>query len=166
VSAASEALADVRGWLCDNLSEGDAGQVCGMLSAVSRHIMRLEAENARLDQRRIELHAEVEMLSGTIHRQRKQLVDVQDALERRNIETAELRKEREYLLANESPTACEVRRVRSAMKDVNDENAKLRELLHDAAIELYVNGNITDGATVLLFDQMRELGIEVMERYD
>jgi hypothetical protein len=52
------------------------------------------------------------------------------------------------------------------MKDVNDENAKLRELLHDAAIELYVNGNITDGATVLLFDQIRELGIEVMERYD
>jgi hypothetical protein len=41
------------------------------------------------------------------------------------------------------------------------ENAKLRELLHDAAIELYVNGNITDGATELLFDQMRELGIEV-----
>ena len=41
------------------------------------------------------------------------------------------------------------------------ENAKLRELLHDAAIELYVNGNVTDGATELLFDQMRELGIEV-----
>ncbi len=40
------------------------------------------------------------------------------------------------------------------------ENAKLRELLHDAAIELYVNGNITDGATELLFDKMRELGIE------
>jgi hypothetical protein len=86
VSAASEALADVRGWLCDNLSAGDAGKVCGMLSVVSRHITELE-----------------------------------------------------------------------------DENAKLRELLHDAAIELYVNGNITDGATELLFDQMRELGIDLME---
>ena len=139
MSAASEALADVRGWLCDNLSEGDAGKVCGMLSVVSRHIVALEDENAKLQ------------------------------------------KERDYLLANESPTACEVRRVRSAMKDVNDKNAKLREqgarlfdktlelgtendklreLLHDAAIELYVNGNITDGATELLFDQMRELGIE------
>lgn len=44
---------------------------------------------------------------------------------------------------------------------VKANNDKLRELLHDAAIELYVNGNITDGATELLFDQMRELGIEV-----
>jgi hypothetical protein len=48
VSAASEALADARGWLCDNLSEGDAGKVCGMLSVVSRHITELEAENAEL----------------------------------------------------------------------------------------------------------------------
>lgn len=48
MSAASEALADVRGWLCDNLSEGDAGKVCGMLSVVSRHIVALEAENAEL----------------------------------------------------------------------------------------------------------------------
>ena len=48
MSAASEALADVRGWLCDNLSEGDAGKVCGMLSVVSRHIVELEDENAEL----------------------------------------------------------------------------------------------------------------------
>ena len=45
---ASEALADVRGWLCDNLSEGDAGKVCGMLSVVSRHIAELEEENAKM----------------------------------------------------------------------------------------------------------------------
>lgn len=45
---ASMALADVRGWLCDHLSDGDAGEVCGMLSVVSRHIVRLEDENLRL----------------------------------------------------------------------------------------------------------------------
>lgn len=49
----------------------------------------------------------------------------------------------------------------TAYEKLRAENAKLRELLHDAAIELYVNGNVTDGATELLFDQMRELGIEV-----
>jgi hypothetical protein len=48
MSAASEALAEVRGWLCDNLSEGDAGKICGMLSVVSRHIAELEDENAKL----------------------------------------------------------------------------------------------------------------------
>ena len=48
MNKASEALADVRGWLCDNLSESDAGKVCGMLSVVSRHIAELEDENARL----------------------------------------------------------------------------------------------------------------------
>ena len=48
MSTANEALADVRGWLCDNLSEGDAGKVCGMLSVVSRHIVALEDENAKL----------------------------------------------------------------------------------------------------------------------
>ncbi len=48
MSAASEALADVRGWLCDNLSEGDAGKACGMLSVVSRHISAIEDENDKL----------------------------------------------------------------------------------------------------------------------
>ncbi|MBR3318740.1 MAG: hypothetical protein IKG21_13060 [Atopobiaceae bacterium] len=48
MSEAQEALADVRGWLCDNLSDGDAGEVCGMLSVVSRHINELENENAEL----------------------------------------------------------------------------------------------------------------------
>lgn len=48
MSEASEALAEVRGWLCDNLSSGDAGKACGMLSAVSRHIAELEDENAKL----------------------------------------------------------------------------------------------------------------------
>lgn len=45
---ANEALADVRGWLCDNLSDEDAGKVCGMLSDVSRHVNELEEENAKL----------------------------------------------------------------------------------------------------------------------
>ena len=41
------------------------------------------------------------------------------------------------------------------------ENAKLRELCERCAIELYVNGNVEDAATENLFDDMRELGIEV-----
>jgi len=48
MSDADYALAEVRGWLCDNLSNGDAGKVCGMLSVVSRHINELEDENAKL----------------------------------------------------------------------------------------------------------------------
>ena len=44
---------------------------------------------------------------------------------------------------------------------VTTENAKLRELCERCAIELYVNGNVTDAATENLFDDMRELGIEV-----
>lgn len=48
MSDALEALADVRGWLCDNLNDKEAGKVCGMLSAVSREINRLEDENAKL----------------------------------------------------------------------------------------------------------------------
>jgi hypothetical protein len=47
---AYEALADVRRWLCDNLSDGDAGKVCGMLSVVSRRIAEIEEENAKLRQ--------------------------------------------------------------------------------------------------------------------
>jgi RNA-splicing ligase RtcB len=101
------------------------------------------------------------MLSGTIHRQRKQLVDVQDALERRNIETAELRKERDYLLANESPTACEVRRVRSAMKDVNDENAKLRELVVRMRPICVAEKRCTFADRIYINNTMEELGIEV-----
>ena len=41
------------------------------------------------------------------------------------------------------------------------ENANLRELCERCAIELYVNGNVEDAATENLFDDMRELGIEV-----
>lgn len=48
MSEAQKALADVRRWLCDNLSDGDAGEVCGMLSVVSRHINELETENIKL----------------------------------------------------------------------------------------------------------------------
>jgi len=48
MNKADKALADVRGWLCDNMSAGDAGKGCGMLSVVSRHITELEEENAKL----------------------------------------------------------------------------------------------------------------------
>ena len=51
MSEASKALADVRGWLCENLNASDAGHVCGMLSVVSRRVVqadRLEAENVKI----------------------------------------------------------------------------------------------------------------------
>lgn len=92
MNSASEALADVRGWLCDNLSEGDAGKVCSMLSVVSRHITELKDENAKLDRRRRSLHADVERLGGIIHRQREELSTMQYAIECRNDENAKLRK--------------------------------------------------------------------------
>ena len=55
MSDANKALAEVRGWLCDNLGSGDAGKVCGMLSVVSRRINELEAENAKLRELCIDL---------------------------------------------------------------------------------------------------------------
>lgn len=45
---ASESLADVRRWICDNLSNGDAGRLCNMLSSVSRHISEIETKNKHL----------------------------------------------------------------------------------------------------------------------
>lgn len=51
MSEADKALAEVRRWLCDNLDASDAGHVCGMLSVVSRRVVRadeLESENAKL----------------------------------------------------------------------------------------------------------------------
>lgn len=54
MSKADEALKDVRGWLCDNLSDGDAGKMysmCRMLYVVSRHANELEEENDKLRNR-------------------------------------------------------------------------------------------------------------------
>lgn len=48
MNKAGEALAEVRRWLCDSLSDGDAGKVCGMLSVVSRRIVEIEDENESL----------------------------------------------------------------------------------------------------------------------
>lgn len=56
MNKADEALADVRRWLCDNLSDGDAGKVCGMLSVVSRRIAEIEEENAKLRESRAEMY--------------------------------------------------------------------------------------------------------------
>jgi len=53
--------------------------------------------------------------------------------------------------------------LRDDLQRANAENAKLRELCERCAIELYVNGNVEDAATENLFDDMRELGIEVDE---
>jgi hypothetical protein len=43
-----QALADVHRWICDNLSNGDAGRLCSMLSSVSRYISEIETKNERL----------------------------------------------------------------------------------------------------------------------
>ena len=55
-------LAQVRCWLCENLDAGDAGRVCGMLSAVSRRLVDadgMEAENEELRNRIEELESYV-----------------------------------------------------------------------------------------------------------
>ena len=49
----------------------------------------------------------------------------------------------------------------NSLEKLEAENFKLRELCERCAIELYVNGNVEDAATENLFDDMRELGIEV-----
>lgn len=67
-------------------------------------------------------------------------------------ENVKLRKERDRLLMNASPTANELRRVRAAWEKDRAENAKLRELLQ------YVADNHLCGTWLL--DRMRELGIE------
>lgn len=61
MSKADEALKDVRGWLCDNLSNGDVGKVysmCRMLYVVSRHANELEEENDKLRVERDHWHVE------------------------------------------------------------------------------------------------------------
>lgn len=49
------------------------------------------------------------------------------------------------------------------VEELEAENAKLRELCERAAIELRVNGNVTDAMTEKLLDDMRELGVEVSD---
>ena len=60
MNKADEALADVRRWLCDNLSDGEAGKACGMLSVVSRHVNELEEENDKLREQVMRLQSEWE----------------------------------------------------------------------------------------------------------
>lgn len=60
MSDANKALAEVRAWLCDNLSSCDAGKVCGMLSVVSRHINEIESENAKLREQVLQLQLDWE----------------------------------------------------------------------------------------------------------
>lgn len=76
-------------------------------------------------------------------------------------ENAKLRSERDHWHVEQVHAYGNWEDVYKYAAKLKVENDRLRELLHDAAIELYVNGSITDGATELLFDQMRELGIEV-----
>jgi len=84
---AHELLADVRRWICDNLSDKDAGKLCNMLSYVSRHIVEIETENERL-------HCNYTYKC-------------------------------EYVSALEQKVIC-----------MDDENAKMRELLREAGIEV------------------------------
>lgn len=77
---------------------------------------------------------------------------LRDDLQRANAEIARLRSELESVGAAA---------YLYGRGDLLAENAKLRELCEQCAIELYVNGNVTDASTEMLFDDMRELGIEV-----
>ena len=149
---ASEALADVHGWLCDNLSAGDAGKICGMLSVVSRHIVALEDENAKLDRRRRSLHADVGRLGGIIHRQRKELSMMQHVIECRNDENAEIQEENARLRSCLSDDAENARQIMG-------ENAELRECLQDFADAIKND----DGFGVdrgWMLERIRELGIK------
>lgn len=71
-------------------------------------------------------------------------------------ENAKLRKENKRLIIK-------LNAERIVRQNAVFESAKLRELCERCAIELYVNGNVTDAATENLFDDMRELGVEVDE---
>ena len=63
MNKADEALAEVRRWLCDSLSDGDAGKVCGMLSVVSRRIVEIEDENDKLRELVLEMRAYINELT-------------------------------------------------------------------------------------------------------
>lgn len=84
------------------------------------------------------------------------------ALEARN---AKLREERNRLLMNVSPTASELRRVRSAWKKDRDENAKLRELVEDMLSCIEIRAAFNRPPTTEMYEefaqQARELEVEV-----
>lgn len=154
---ASEALADVRGWLCDNLSEGDAGKVCGMLSVVSRHISAIERENAELRQER-DLYRELFHLTT----QPDTYMQVRDENAKLQDENARLRS----CLSDDAENA----------RQIMGENTKLRELIQkiwkwerngcyvcpleeDCKVLCVYDGDC--GVAVEIEKELQELGIEV-----
>ena len=63
------------------------------------------------------------------------ILQLRDDLQRANAENDRLRKERDTLLMNATPTASELRRVRAAWKEDRNENAKLLERVHALELE-------------------------------
>ena len=80
--------------------------------------------------------------------------DVLEYLPAIEAENAKLREENRRLIIK-------LKAKHIVRQNVVSENAMLRELCERCAIELYVNGNVTDAMTEKLLDDMRELGIEV-----
>lgn len=103
-------------------------------------IAALEEENAKLDCIRRSLHADVLWLGGIIHRQRKQLAEVQGAPERRNDENAKLRE-----------------LVRELWEGYNDPRC---EECHLKDTPTCVDCPICAREAAVI-DRMRELGVEV-----
>lgn len=122
-------------------------------------IIEFEDENARLDRRRRSLQADVERLSGIIHRQRKELNMMQHAIECRNDENAKLQDENARFRSCLSDDAENARQIMG-------ENAKLRELVRDmwrdGMCECDERG-ACEACEYGYLDRMRELGIEVTD---
>ena len=133
---ARETLAEVRRWLCDHLSAGDAGKICGMLSAVSRRLAEadeLEEENARLRDENEILRTDRDM-----YHELYQMAYCPSHFSQVKAENARLRNEweseRDY--ANQ---------MEAIAKKKQAENAELRELARDLRLD----------------ERCEELGIEV-----
>lgn len=144
MSKADEALADVRGWLCDNLSDGNAGMVCGMLSVVSRNINELEVENDKLRER---YYAYEYKMDGLVSRLTGGLLSKSAATPNDVLYSSVV----EELTEDQIKENCKL----------EAENAKLREFAreaYDTARGLALNDLLADVSW--LADRMRELGIE------
>lgn len=134
MSKADESLTDVRKWLCDNLSKGDAGKACSMLSVVSRYISELEAENAKLQEQVTQLQDDWES--------EHDYADQMEAKEKRVVsENAKLREFVEMFAKVADEVGCD--HCPYCEPDMCDEETNPME-----------NG-------CRLYEELRELGIEV-----
>lgn len=156
MNKADEALADVRRWLCDNLGDGDAGKVCGMLSVVSRRIAEIEEENAKLRELARKLVPELCEQNAALCKENAKLVDVLHEVETEAVYAFQCLQQ-DCVTATNSPehyfekwwhADCECERLAA-------ENTKLRELV----AELYED-QCDECDRWKYRDRMRELSVE------